>query len=236
MESDMGFLWKVITFVAPDKVAKVLDIPISAIEKITKTDKGTQDEIKKFSATQTNHTRLLIDPNIYSRSEKYNVFDENQTVKYTVKGELLSLKHHLHIFDAKGQEIGAIKEKLFAFRNPFSFEHSPIDYVLFSAGRKLGKVKRRSRFFKTKYIIDFNKWKIVSKELSLKYDVYDGDKIVLMVTSMSKPDGHILFVDIYEKNIELVGLMIALVFDSLFISKGERASRARTNRFWGFKL
>lgn len=56
--------------------------------------------------------KLLIKQRVFSWSDTYDIYDENENPKYFVKGEILSLGHRLHVYDAAGNEVGLIKEKI----------------------------------------------------------------------------------------------------------------------------
>ena len=57
--------------------------------------------------------KLLIKQRVFSWTDSYDIYDENGNAKYCVKAEFLSIGHRLHVYDATGQEIGLIKEKVF---------------------------------------------------------------------------------------------------------------------------
>lgn len=232
----LKFWWKIAEFVAPNTLARIVDVPIKVIDSTLKTmDEGAQNKVKKYGNTQSNHTRLILEPDLNSRTEYYSVYDDNRCLKYTVKGKFFSLKHHLLIFDAQGVEIGKIKEALIAFRLPSSHNYKPVTFKIFVAGKKLGKIKSKHSFLKTFYVVKFKKWKIVRDSLGVKYDVYNRDKVIMMVTqTVASGKNNVLFVDIFEEKMELMGLIIGIVVDSIAVSKGERLRRVRTNFLWLF--
>ena len=43
--------------------------------------------------------RLLIKQRVFSWTDSYDVYDENENAKYFVKAEFFSLGHQLHIYD-----------------------------------------------------------------------------------------------------------------------------------------
>ena len=46
-----------------------------------------------------------------------NIYDDMINVKYTVKGNFLSLKHCLHIYNIKGKEISTVQKKVSFFND-----------------------------------------------------------------------------------------------------------------------
>ena len=52
--------------------------------------------------------RLLIKQRVFSWTDSYDVYDENENAKYFVKAEFFSLGHQLHIYDRNDRELGVI--------------------------------------------------------------------------------------------------------------------------------
>ena len=63
--------------------------------------------------------RLLIKQRVFSWSDTYDVYDEFENVRYFVKGEVFSLGHCLHVYNAYQMEVGRIREKLLTFLPAF---------------------------------------------------------------------------------------------------------------------
>lgn len=57
--------------------------------------------------------RLLIKQRVFSWTDSYDVYDENENAKYFVKAEFFSLGHQLHIYDRNDRELGVIRQRLF---------------------------------------------------------------------------------------------------------------------------
>lgn len=224
----MGLLWKVIEFVASDTISDTIDKTNKVI------DDRAKKKVEKFLDSNLSHTHLVIKKRKNSWNESFNIYDRNQAIKYTVKGELLSLKHHLHIYDANNLELGVIKEKLLSFRSPFNLKNKPIDFEIEVAGKKLGKIKSRGGFFKTKYDIDFKGWKIEGDVIGVKYRVFIGDKTIMQVSFKLILDGDTYFIEIFDPNDELLCLMIALALDAASSSKGYDFKRTLSHKSGGW--
>ena len=54
----------------------------------------------------------------FSWFDSYDIYDENGNTVYVVKGQL-SWGHCLKIFDAYGEEVGTVKERIFTFMPKF---------------------------------------------------------------------------------------------------------------------
>lgn len=66
--------------------------------------------------------KLLIKQRVFSWTDTFDVYDQEVTPRYFVKGEFFSLGHKLHVYHQNGQEIGVIREKLMSFMPVFEIE------------------------------------------------------------------------------------------------------------------
>lgn len=144
-----------------------------------------------------------------------------------VKGELLSMKHHLHIYDATGKnELATVKEKLIAMRSPLSMDSHPKDFVIEVGGKKVGKVKTKAAFAKQKFDVTFNDWAVKGDVLGKNYKVLDKDGNVIMFASQKLSYvNDMYFVDITDPKDEFYCVLILLALDSASITKSEENKR-----------
>ena len=59
--------------------------------------------------------KLLFRQRFFSWFDSYDIYDEDGNTVYVVKGQL-SWGHCLKVFDASGQELGTVKEKILTWR------------------------------------------------------------------------------------------------------------------------
>ena len=143
-----------------------------------------------------------------------------------VKGKIASAKHHLSIYDQSGRnKIGEVKEKLIAFRSPFSFEGRPTDFVIKLHGNKVGKIKSRFFFGKRKFIFKPYNWLIKGDVFGFKYKVLCDKDIVMEVDQKFVLSGDTYFLDIFNPQDELLCLMVALAIDCSHTSKSHDTKR-----------
>lgn len=62
--------------------------------------------------------RLVFKQRLFSWFDSYDVYDEDGNTVYVVKGEL-SWGHRLQIYDAYGNRLGTVQEKVFTWRPKF---------------------------------------------------------------------------------------------------------------------
>ena len=62
--------------------------------------------------------KLLFQQRFFSWFDSYDIYDEDGNTVYVVKGQL-SWGHCLKVFDASGQELGTVKEKILTWLPKF---------------------------------------------------------------------------------------------------------------------
>lgn len=84
--------------------------------------------------------KLLFKQRLFSWFDSYDIYNEIGDTVYTVKGEL-SWGHLLRIYDAGGNEIGIIKEKLLTWLPKFE---------MYLGGQYIGRICKEFTLFKAK--------------------------------------------------------------------------------------
>ena len=216
------------TSLGNDIAYKAAEVGKDACDKASDAIKNNaQKRIDKFFNQDDGHSRLIIFQKQYSIKESFKVFDPDQNVKYVVKGKLASAKHHLSIYDQSGKnKIGEVKEKLIAFRSPFSFEGRPTDFVIKLHGNKIGKIKSRFFFGKRKFVFKPYNWIIKGDVFGFKYKVLSDKDVVMEVDQKFVLSGDTYFLDVFNPADELLCLMVALAIDCSHTSKSHDTKRA----------
>lgn len=149
--------------------------------------------------------KLLFKQRFFSWFDSYDIYNELGETVYTVKGQL-SWGHLLKIYDARNNELGTVKQRIFTFLPKFE---------LYSGERYLGCICRQFSFFKPTYDIDFNGWHIEGNFFEWDYDITSatGEKIA----TVSKELFH--FTDTYVIDVKypddaLCALMLVLAIDA----------------------
>lgn len=149
--------------------------------------------------------KLLIKQRVFSWGDTYDIYDEAGNVKYMVKGEVFSLGHRLHVYDADKREIGQINQKLFTFMPQFEIE---------IGGNVCGTISKKFAFFTPKYEIDFNGWRVEGNFLGWDYDVYSGCSSIIHISKELFHWGDTYVIDIADPKDELMGMMLVIAIDA----------------------
>ena len=148
--------------------------------------------------------RLLIKQRVFSWSDTYDIYDENENIRYFVKAEVLALGHQLHVYDARNNEVGRISQELLTFLPAFEIEVN---------GVKQGTIQKKFSFLTPKYEIDFNGWRVEGDFLGWDYDVYSQCCPLIHITKDVLHWGDTYVIDIANPEDELMGLMLAIAID-----------------------
>ena len=203
---------------AGKSVAKkvALNVAVKASNKIEAVGK---ERNQKLFDDQIGTNNLILRQKNYKWKDKLDVYDENQKVRYCIKGEFTSIKHHRHIYDSSGVELGVIKEKLISLRSPLSLESNPVDFIFEIDGKKVGMLKSRWAFGGEKFEVDFNGWQIKGNVMGSQYKIVSGDTVITSITERFFLETDTYVINIPEPQNELIVLMIVVALDSSHSSK-----------------
>ena len=149
--------------------------------------------------------KLLFKQRMFSWFDSYDIYDEQGNTVYVVKGQL-SWGHCLKIFDACGNEVGTVKERIFTFL---------LKFEVYLGGNYLGCIQKELSFFKPRYVIDYNGWHIEGNLFEWDYTIQDGAGMPVAVISKQLFN----WTDTYEIDVRLpqdalVSLMFVLAIDA----------------------
>lgn len=224
----MGIIKGLVEFVASDALIAAADAAKKGLDKASAAaEVKAEKRLQKFLDSNPGHCHLFVSQIRYKLKETYYVYDHNRNVRFMIKGELLSLKHHLHIYDASGwTELATVKEKLIAVRSPLSLDSNPKDFVIEVGGQKIGKVKTKAAFAKQKFDITFNDWSVEGDVFGKNYKVIDKAGNVIMTASQKLSYvNDMYYVDITDPKNEFYCVLILLALDSASMSKSEENKR-----------
>lgn len=156
--------------------------------------------------------KLLIKQRVFSWTDSYDIYDETGNPKYFVKADFFTWGHQLRVFDAHNNEIGMIKEKVLTFLPQFEIE---------MGGIIRGKIQKEFTFFRPKYDVDFNGWRVEGDFLGWDYDVYAGCSSIIHITKELFHWGDTYVIDFANPADELMGLMLVIAIDAANCSQND---------------
>ena len=124
---------------------------------------------------------------------------------YTVKGEL-SWGHLLRIYDANGNEVGCVKEKVFTWLPKFE---------MYIGDNYIGSINKEFSFFEPKFNIDYNGWHVSGDWFEWDYNIFDAfaqDVAIVSKELWNWTDTYVI--DIKDPKNALCVLMLVLAIDA----------------------
>lgn len=149
--------------------------------------------------------RLLFKQRLFSWFDSYDIYNEDGETVYTVKGQL-AWGHCLKIFDAAGNEIGTVKEKVLTFLPKFE---------MYLGDAYVGSINKELTFLKPKYNIDCNGWHVEGDFLEWDYSITGQSGEVIAVVSkqiFNWTDTYVI--DVRDPGDALCALMLVLAIDA----------------------
>ncbi len=149
--------------------------------------------------------KLLFKQRFFSWFDSYDIFTEFGQTAYTVKGQL-SWGHCLKIFDAFGEEVGTVQERIFTFLPKFE---------LYIKDNYIGCISKEFSFFKPRYNIDCNGWHVEGDFLEWDYSIVDASgRVVASVTKELFNWTDTYSIEVEDPQDALYALMLVLAIDA----------------------
>ncbi len=149
--------------------------------------------------------KLLFKQRLFSWFDSYDIYDEAGNTIYVVKGEL-SWGHLLRIYDAAGNDLGMIKEKVLTWLPKFE---------MYLGDRYIGCISKEFSFFKPRYNIDCNGWRINGDWLEWDYTIQNAaGRSVAMVSKEIWNWTDTYVINVSDPQDALYVLMMVLAIDA----------------------
>lgn len=107
--------------------------------------------------------KLILKQRILTWFDSFNIYDESGKIYFKVKGKL-AWGHKLVIYDAAGNEVGVVREKIIDLLPHFN---------LFKDGEKVGCISKKLTLISPKFKIDFRDWDVKGDWMAWDYSIHD---------------------------------------------------------------
>ncbi len=149
--------------------------------------------------------KLLFKQRMFSWFDSYDIYDEKGNVAYTVRGEL-AWGHLLRIYDARGYEIGYIKERVLTWFPQFE---------MYLGDRYVGSIRKEFSLFHPRFTVDCNGWQVEGDWLGWDYNILDqSGKRIAAVTKELFNWTDTYSIDVRDPNYATCILMLVLAIDA----------------------
>lgn len=149
--------------------------------------------------------KLLFKQRFFSWFDSYDIYDEAGNTVYTVKGQL-AWGHCLKIFNAYGDEIGTVQEKIFTFLPKFE---------VYIQGQYVGCICKEFSLFSPRFNIDFNGWQVNGDFLEWDYQIVNSTgRCVADISKQLLNWTDTYVIDVRDPQDALYALMLVLAVDA----------------------
>ena len=149
--------------------------------------------------------KLLFKQRFFSWFDSYDIYDEAGKTVYTVKGER-AWGHLLRIYDASGNEVGYIKQKVFTWLPQFE---------MYLGEDHIGSIYKEISLFKPRFNIDYNGWQVEGDWFEWDYTIRDASeqKVATVFKEVwNWTDTYVI--DVRDPKDALYALMLVLAIDA----------------------
>ena len=148
---------------------------------------------------------LLLKQRLFSWFDSYDIYDEAGETVYMVKGEL-AWGHCMRIYDATGNELGMIKQKIITLLPKFE---------IYIDEQYVGSINREFNLFTPSYNIDYNGWYVEGNYWEWDYGIYDSyDNLVATISKEFFNWTDTYSIEVYNPEDALSALMFVLAMDA----------------------
>lgn len=154
--------------------------------------------------------KLRFRQRFFSWFDSYDIYSEAGETVYTVKGEL-SWGHLLRIYDARGEELGAVKEQVMTWLPKFE---------MYLGDRYIGCIRKEFSFFRPRFRVDCNGWQVEGDWFEWDYRIVNaaGQSIAAVSKELwNWTDTYVI--DVVRPEDALCVLMLVLAIDAEKCSK-----------------
>ncbi len=150
-------------------------------------------------------SNLYMKQRFFSFKDKFDVYDEYESVKYYCESELFSFQKTLHVYDVEDYLVGTIQRELFHWMPTLNIYDGQDELIT--------TIKKEFTFFKPRYQL-YNGWSVDGDFFDHNYAIYDD--YGRLVATISRQ--WLTWADTYEISVvddqnELLALLIVLAID-----------------------
>jgi len=159
--------------------------------------------------------RYYIKQKAFSWRDQFTVKDESGQDKFFVEGEIFSLGKKLTVWNATGEEIIYIEQKVWNWMPT---------YILYLDGYEAARVKKEFTFFRPRYRISGPDWDVEGNVWAHDYTIRGNGRVIANVNKewFTWGDSYVLDID-DDTNVELA-LGIIIVIDCVMAAAQNASS------------
>ena len=155
--------------------------------------------------------KLRFKQRFFSWFDSYDIYSESGEAVFTVRGEL-AWGHLLRIYNAAGQELGSVRERVLTFLPKFD---------LYLGDRYVGFIRKEFTFFRPRFTVECNGWDVQGDFFAWDYQIVgqNGHAVATVSKQLLRlTDTYVI--DVENPQNALLCLLVILAIDAEKCSDG----------------
>lgn len=149
-----------------------------------------------------------------NKSDKFVVYDNFYSLKYTVKGKSISLKPYMNIYDKSNKKVATLKQ----IKSSLD-KYVVHDLILEIDNNKLYTLRPKNKFLKNIYNLD-NGWSVEEKKLKLNFEIKNFDKTIAKISRLiSKNNSYLITFPKLEDELLILSFISAIAMYDIIYEK-----------------
>lgn len=163
--------------------------------------------------------KLYIKQKVFSLKSKFTVKDAYGDDRYTVEGKMISIGRKLFVYNAAGEEVAYVKQKVPALLPKFIVE---------IGGQDVAEIVKKLSFLKAKYVVNGLDWDVQGDFTSHNYTITRAGEPIAVIHKQWMAWGDTFEIDIASGVDEVLALSVVLAIDAVMDSQAAAAASAST--------
>jgi uncharacterized protein YxjI len=164
--------------------------------------------------------RLIIKQRVFSWTDRFRVWDEDDRDRYFVEGEFFSFGKKLHITDLDGQDVALIQQKVFSFLPRF---------FVWVDGVQVAEIVKEFTFFHPRYTIDGLGWNVEGDFFAHDYSISQDGREIVTIHKEWLTWGDCYVLDIADPKDTVTALAVVLAIDCVQAAAAAAGAASNAN-------
>ena len=155
---------------------------------------------------------LYIKQHVFTWSDRFSIYDENEQEIFYAKGELFSFGKKLHLCTPDGNELALVHQEVFSFMPR---------YYVNCRGKEIAEVVKRFTFFSREYAVNGLGWEVVGDFFAHEFEIHGGGRTIARVYKEWFTWGDTYAIEISKGIDEIAALAVVLALDAIISSEND---------------
>ncbi|MBQ8085627.1 MAG: LURP-one-related family protein [Lachnospiraceae bacterium] len=163
--------------------------------------------------------KLYMKQKIFSWKDRFTIKDQNDSDRYTVEGELISIGKKLHVYDMNNNEVAFVQQKVLTLLPRF---------FVFVNGTQVAEIVKEFTILRPKYRIEGLNWEVKGDLFDHDYQIIENGREIVRIHKVWFSWGDSYELDIADGANEEMVLAVVLAIDCV-LDDSDTSTAAATN-------